>query len=147
MRHRTSKSKRYSTNFTKPIHQHKFRSSHQRKMMNLKSSNRKGRLIRLRQTTPYQSMQICKSVTLLILSLMASTVLHLRLVLVTLRGFCRRRISLLVCIVVQIQKLKSEAYWRQLHQIKSTKDSLSKAFSKINKIKGKLIRNRANQRA
>ena len=147
MRHRTSKSKRYSTNFTKPTHQHKFRSSRQRKMMNQKSSNRKGRLIRLRQTTPYLSMQTCKSVTLLILSLMASTVLHLRSVLVTQSGSCELQISLLVCIVVQIQKLKSEAFRRQPHQIKSTKDSLNTACSNIKKIKGKLIRKRAGQRA
>ena len=147
MRHRTSKDKQYLTSSTNPTQQHKFRSSRQRMMMNSKSFNRKDQQIRLRQTTPYSSMQICKSVTLLILSLMASIVLHLRLVLVTLSGSCKLQISLLVCIVVQIQKLKSEVYWRQLHQIKSTKDQLSKAFSKINKIKGKLIRNRANQRA
>ena len=147
MRHRTSKSKRYSTSFTNLTHKHKFRSSHQRKMMNQKSSNRKGRLIRLRQTTPYSSMQTCKSVTLLILSLMASTVLHLRLVLVTQSVSCKRLISLLVCIVVQIQKLKSEAFRRQPHQIKSTKDQLNTACSNIKKIKGKLIRKRVGQRA
>ena len=147
MRHRTNKSKQYSTSSTNLTQQHKFRSSHQKKMMNSKSFNRKGQLIRLRQTTPYQSMQICKSVTLLTLSLMASTVLHLRLVLVTLSGSYKLQISLLVCIVVQIQKLKFAVYWRQHLQIKSTKDQLNKAFSNIKKIKGKLIRNKASQRA